>query len=84
VLRISRNKAGKKLRIEITGELAAVIGHILARSKKITGLALIQDGNGWRLSYSALRSRFDSVRRTAQVNFQFRDVKAKARRTRMT
>ena len=34
--------------------------------------------SGQRLSYSALRSRFDSARVAAKVSFQFRDIRAKA------
>ena len=39
--------------------------------------ALLQDGNGQRLSYGALRSRFDKAQEAAGVHFQFRDIRAK-------
>jgi integrase len=39
---------------------------------------LLQDGNGQRLSYGALRTRFDRARKNAKVDFQFRDIRAKA------
>ena len=78
VLWITQNKTGKKLRIEVTGELASVIGRMLSKPRKATGLSLIQDENGQRLSYFALRSRFDKARAAAGVSFQFRDIRAKS------
>ena len=38
---------------------------------------LLQDGNGQRLTYGALRTRFDRARKAAKMNFQFRDIRAK-------
>lgn len=75
---ITQGKTGKKLRIEITGELASVIVRIQARLRETAGLALIQDEKGYRLTYFALRSRFDKAREAAGVNFQFRDIRAKS------
>lgn len=40
--------------------------------------SLLQDPDGQRLSYFALRSRFDKAREVAGVDFQFRDLRAKA------
>ena len=77
-LRITQGKTGKKLRIEVTSELAAVIARMQERPRKATGLSLIQDEKGQRLSYFALRSRFDKAREAAGVSFQFRDIRAKA------
>ena len=74
----TQGKTGKKLRIEVTGELAAVITRIQQRPRKATDLWLIQDENGQRLSAFALRSRFDKARKASGVNFQFRDIRAKA------
>lgn len=42
------------------------------------GLAFIQDEEGRCLTYSALRSRIDKVRASADVSFQFRDIRAKS------
>lgn len=79
MLCFAQNKTGKKLRIEITGELQSLIERILSRKhRKTGGDALLQDGNGQRLSYGALRSRFDKAREAAKVDFQFRDIRAKA------
>ena len=75
---IVQNKTGARLGIEITGHLAKVIERINLRPRKATGQFLIQDENGQALSPFALRSRFDKARILAKVNFQFRDIRAKA------
>lgn len=77
-LSLTQNKTGKKLRIAIEGELADVIARILAKPRDKVNKALLQDPDGQRLSYFALRSRFDRAREAAGVNFQFRDLRAKA------
>jgi integrase len=79
MLWFTQNKTGKKLRIVIEGELQNVIERILGREYETKGGdALLQDGNGQRLTYGALRTRFDSARKAAKVEFQFRDIRAKA------
>jgi len=61
------------------GELQALIERILSREHRIMGGdGLLQDGNGQRLTYGALRTRFDKARKAAKVDFQFRDIRAKA------
>lgn len=75
---ITQNKTGKKLRIQISGELESLIGRIIARPRPISSTALIQDDKGHRLTYCALRSRFDKARELAKVSFQFRDIRAKS------
>lgn len=77
-LSITQNKTGKKLRIAIEGELANTIARIMSKPRNGKNLALLQDPNGERLSYFALRSRFDKAREKAGVSFQFRDLRAKA------
>lgn len=75
---LAQNKTGKPLRITITGELKDLIERILNRQHRIMGGdALLQDGNGQRLTYGALRTRFDRARKAANVDFQFRDIRAK-------
>lgn len=77
-LYLVQNKTGKALRITIMGELETLIERILSRThNRVGGDALLQDGNGQRLSYGALRSRFDKAREAAGVSFQFRDIRAK-------
>ena len=75
---IVQNKTGARLGIEVTGELAAVIDRIKQRPSKAISAYLIQDENGQPLSQFALRSRFDKARTLAKVDFQFRDIRAKA------
>ena len=64
--------------IEITGELAATIARINERPRKAISVYIIQDENGQPLTQCALRSRFDKARTLAKVDFQFRDIRAKA------
>ena len=75
---IVQNKTGARLGIEITGELAATIARINARPRKAISAYVIQDENGQPLTQCALRSRFDKARTLAKVDFQFRDIRAKA------
>lgn len=85
-LYIEQNKTGKRLRIAIEGELAAVIERIKAR--KVRGLKLINTRQGFPLSKQMLRGAFDRARDAAVKahpemeqlirSFQFRDLRAKA------
>ena len=75
---IVKNKTGARLGIEVTGELAAVIARINERLRQAISVWLIQVENGQPLSSFALRSRFDKARALAKVDFQFRDIRAKA------
>ncbi len=75
---IIQNKTGARLGVEITGELALVINRINERPRRAIGAYLVQDENGQPLSQFALRSRFDKARTAAGVDFQFRDIRAKA------
>ena len=75
---VTQNETGARLEIEIIGELAAVIARIIERPRQAISPHLIQDANGQRLTYHALRSRFDKARSLAKVDFQFRDIRAKA------
>ena len=75
---LSQNKTSKALRIAIVGELKELLERILSREHKVMGgSALLQDGNGQRLTAGALRTRFDKARKAAGVSFQFRDIRAK-------
>jgi len=75
---IVQNKTGAKRAIELTGELAALIERINARPRERLSAWLIQDDSGKPLGTFALRSRFDKARTLADVEFQFRDIRAKA------
>lgn len=83
---VEQNKTGKRLRIAIEGELAAVIDRIKAR--KVMGLKLVNTRQGYPMSATTLRSAFDrardaAVKATPEAEaeiraFQFRDLRAKA------
>jgi integrase len=75
---VVQNKTGARLGIEITGELAAVIERINGRPRRIAGPYLIQNGKGQPLRQATLHARFAKARKLARVNFQFRDIRAKA------
>lgn len=75
---IVQNKTGARLGIEVTGELAAIIARFNERPRSAISAYLIQDENGQPLTQFTLRSRFDKARTLAKVNFQFRDIRAKA------
>ena len=83
---VEQNKTGKKLRISIEGELAAVLARVSAQ--KVMGLKLINDDRGQPMSKAMLRGAFDRARDAAAFThpelaaaireFQFRDLRAKA------
>ena len=87
---VQQGKTGKKLRIEITGELVTLLARIEERKQgyKIHTLALICTETGRALTEGALRSRSEKARTVAaKANpvlgeaikaFQFRDLRAKA------
>lgn len=75
---IVQNKTKTKRDIEITGELAQLIERINARPRERLSAWLIQDDDGKPLGTFGLRSRFDKARALAGVDFQFRDIRAKA------
>lgn len=75
---IVQNKTGQRLGVEITGELAAVIARINERPSHAISAWLIRDENGQPLTLFALRSRFNKARKLAKMDFQFRDIRAKA------
>jgi integrase len=84
-LTVVQNKTGRRLRIAIEGELAAVIDRIKAR--KVAGMTLITR-QGKVMTKAALRGAFDRARDAAILAnpdmepkiraFQFRDLRAKA------
>jgi integrase len=75
-LYIQQNKTGAKLRIARTGALATVIDRILGRER--LGTQLLVNKSGHALTPGALRSGFDRARELAKVDWQFRDLRAKA------
>lgn len=89
-IQVQQEKTGKKLRIQITGELEKLINRIHERKKKysVHTLALVCTERGQAMSKETLRSRFDKARERAAkqnpslqeaiLSFQFRDLRAKA------
>lgn len=84
-IEVRQNKTGHKLRIEIKGELAALVERIKARKRSLSSVVvstrLLVNEEGQPLGKYALRFRFDSARAAAGIegdDFQFRDLRAKA------
>jgi len=85
-LEIVQNKTKKKLRVEIVGELAALMDRLDKR--RAVGVALINNESGQKMTSYMLRYAFESARAKAAGdnpkleaeirNFQFRDLRAKA------
>lgn len=75
-LHVRQNKTGKRLAIEITGQLQQVIERLSITPGKTAHLIL--DEAGKPLTQWSLRYRFDAARAAAGVDFQFRDIRAKS------
>ena len=71
---VTQAKTGAKVRIVIVGPLADV----LARSYAVASVYLVRDERGQRLTLSAIRRRFWKARTKAGVDWQIRDLRAKA------
>lgn len=83
VINLTQRKTGVKLRINIQGELEALLKRITARKSafKVHSLHLIVDDSGQRFTYNMLRGHFDAARKAAGIAkdaFQLRDLRAKA------
>lgn len=80
-LKTRADKTGQRGRIEITGDLAALIERLLTRERTATGPWLIQSDTGQRITYAMLRNDFDdaraAVRKTAPdlADWQLRDMR---------
>jgi len=85
-LSIKQNKTDAKLRISVVGELDAVIKR--TRQRKVMGMSLINNMDGYPMTKYMLRGAFDRARDAAKTaapelseeiaKFQFRDLRAKA------
>ena len=75
---VTQNKTGARIGIEITGELQTVIARIGDRPHRAISPFLIQEENGQPLTLTVLRNRFEKAKKLAGVEFQFRDIRAKA------
>ena len=82
-LHVKQGKTKAKRRIEIVGELAALLDRIAARKvgHTVHSTRLIIDDRGQPLTERMLRDRFARAREAAGIDknaFQFRDLRAKA------
>lgn len=77
---LRQGKTKKPLRLKVEGELAAVIDRIQARTYpgRVTSLALVRNERGQPMTYNALANRHEKARAAAGVDFQLRDLRAKA------
>jgi integrase len=75
---VRQNKTGALIGIEIVGELKIVIARISDRPRRAISPFLIQEENGQPLTLTVLRNRFEKAKKAASVEFQFRDIRAKA------
>lgn len=80
---ITQAKTKAKRRIEITGELSALVERIKARKTghKVRSTRLVVTEDGAPMTAAMLRGRFDKAREAAGIpkaEFQFRDLRAKA------
>ncbi|AHX12906.1 integrase [Dyella jiangningensis] len=82
-LHVAQGKTGAKRRIEVTGDLAALLDRISARKAAmvVRSTRLVIGENGQPLTYSMLQGAFYRAREAAGIEpkaFQFRDLRAKA------
>lgn len=85
-LSVIQNKTGKKLRISVVGELAALVDRI--KMRPVSSLRLVNSASGAPMTRYELRGAFDRARDAAVLahpalaqqirEFQFRDLRAKA------
>lgn len=75
-LHVAQNKTGKRIAIALTGELATLVARLLTHPKQSAYLLCNEDGSA--IATHQLRQRFEKARTDAGVNFQFRDIRAKA------
>jgi integrase len=83
-LQVRQGKTGTKLRIRVEGELAVAIERMNTRTRRATGVYLVQDEDGQPLTYWMLEGRFAKAREAAALevpsvaDVQLRDLRGKA------
>jgi hypothetical protein len=75
-LHVEQNKTGAKPRIALEGELATLVSALTAVPAR--SLFLVHGSKGRPITAGSLRTRFEKAREAAGVDFQFRDLRAKA------
>jgi integrase len=78
-LEVRQAKTGKRLRIETSGELGAVVDRIKAREKEgtVRSVYLVQDDKGQPFTYWRFVKAFQAARDSVGQKWQFRDLRAK-------
>lgn len=80
-LEVRQGKTGKRLRIELSGELGQLVDAIKKRhgvqDSKVKSVYLVQDDNGQPLTYWRFVHAFQEVRNGSGQTWQFRDIRAK-------
>ena len=72
---VTQGKTGAKVRVEIEGELAAVLERIRARSRKVKSVYLVADERGQRITVDQLQKA--RVKARGDMRWQIRDVRKK-------
>jgi integrase len=72
---VTQAKTGTKLRIEIEGELAAVLERIRTRPRKVKSIYIIADDAGQRITVDRLQKQHVQCR--GDMRWQIRDVRKK-------
>lgn len=77
---VRQGKTGKRLRIAVEGELAALLARIASRKAALVvrSTRLVVGDTGQALTRDELRGAFERARKAAGQTFQFRDLRAKA------
>lgn len=80
-LEVRQGKTGKRLRIELSGELGQLVEAIKARHAaedgKVRSIYLVQDEGGQPINYWRFVHAFQDVRDSVGQKWQFRDIRAK-------
>lgn len=77
VLWFTQQKTSTRLGIAVEEDFKPVLERILTRPRKVPSMYLIADARGQRVRLGALQRRFAQARGSA-VDWQFRDIRAKA------
>lgn len=78
-----QQKTGARERIEVEGELKAVVDRIVSRPRDVVGFTLVQDAKGQPLTYWQLEDRWGAARAAAAkempsvADAQMRDIRGK-------
>jgi integrase len=77
-LELRQSKTGPLLRIEVTGELAAVIARAQGRQRAATGPWIVQSNSGQRMTKGMVERRLTAARAASGQDWQIRDLRRTA------